>query len=312
MPLDIETYRALGLDQPITQPVNGHLNGDILDQVTCAEDVQYVPCPEASPDDSVPPGTTVEIAAWTGSRVYPGTARDIAVHLPAGLEAGSLVNLIVFNDGAKYLDPAGPVRATRVLDSLHAGEEISPTVAVFVNPGVPDDGDVEMSVWEDNPLIAQRSLEYDSLTPDYGRLLVDEIIPFVQAETGIAFTDDPKHRTLCGISSGGIAAFNAAWHHPDDFRRVLSHCGSFTDIRGGHNYPYIVRSTGHKPLRVYMQSGDNDARIPCGDWPLANRLMAASLEYAGYDVHFEYGQGAHSLRHGGSLLADSLRWLWRD
>ena len=26
---------------------------------------------------------------------------------------------------------------------------------------------------------------------------------------------------------------------------------------------------------------------------------------------FEFGTGGHSLRHGGALFADSLRWLWR-
>ena len=44
---------------------------------------------------------------------------------------------------------------------------------------------------------------------------------------------------------------------------------------------------------------------------MANKLMAASLDYAGYDVRFEFGEGAHSLRHGGALFAESLRWLWR-
>ncbi len=35
-------------------------------------------------------------------------------------------------------------------------------------------------------------------------------------------------------------------------------------------------------------------------------------EYAGYDHRFEFGNGGHSLRHGGALFADSLRWLWRN
>jgi enterochelin esterase family protein len=60
------------------------------------------------------------------------------------------------------------------------------------------------------------------------------------------------------VSSGGIAAFTAAWHHPDQCRRVLSHCGSFTDIWGGHNYPSVLRRTPRKPLRVLLQSGAHD------------------------------------------------------
>ena len=61
-----------------------------------------------------------------------------------------------------------------------------------------------------------------------------------------------------------------------------------------------------------MQSGENDADIPWGNWPRANREMAGSLQYAGYDVHFEFGTGSHGLRHGGSLFAAALRWLWSD
>ena len=116
---------------------------------------------------------------------------------------------------------------------------------------------------------------------------------------------------ICGISSGGICAFNAAWHRPDLFARVISHCGSFTAIRGGHNYPVLVRRTPRKPIRIFLQSGANDADIVIGSWPLANQTMAAALDFAGYDYRFEFGEGGHNLRHGGALFADTLRWLWR-
>ena len=37
--------------------------------------------------------------------------------------------------------------------------------------------------------------------------------------------------------------------------------------------------------------------------------MASALEYAGYEYRFVFGEGGHSLRHGGAIFADSLRWL---
>ena len=134
----------------------------------------------------------------------------------------------------------------------------------------------------------------------------------LEGELGVTIDPDPTRRTVCGISSGGIAAFTAAWHFPDQCRRVLSHCGSFTDIWGGHNFPSLVRRTPRKPLRVFLQSGANDANTPFGDWALANRTMASALEYAGYDYRFEFGTGGHTLAHGGALFAESLRWLWRE
>ena len=92
----------------------------------------------------------------------------------------------------------------------------------------------------------------------------------------------------------------------------MSHCGSFVNIMGGHNYPYLVGITPRLPLRVFLQSGENDGRNALGDWPLANQTMARALAFAGYDVRFDYGTGAHNLRHAGAIFADSLRWLWRD
>jgi enterochelin esterase family protein len=206
---------------------------------------------------------------------------------------------MVFQDGAGYLNREGPIRTTAVFDTLIAAGEMPPTVGVFVMPGQR----------EGSP--QQRSLEYDSVTDDYVRFLLEDLLPFVEGEIGSALTTDPEWRTICGISSGGICAFTAAWYRPDAFGRVVSRCGSFTAIRGGHNYPFLIRSTERKPIRVWMQSGEADADIILGNWPLANKEVAAALDFAGYDVKFVFGEGGHNLRHGGAVFADTLRWLWR-
>ena len=112
------------------------------------------------------------------------------------------------------------------------------------------------------------------------------------------------------MSSGGICAFNAAWHDPSAFGLVLSHCGSYTNIRGGHNYPYLVRTSVKKPLRVFLQSGKHDLDNWLGNWPLANQQMGSALEFADYEHRFVFGEGMHSLRHAGAIFADSLRWLF--
>ena len=87
-------------------------------------------------------------------------------------------------------------------------------------------------------------------------------------------------------------------------------CGSFTNIRGGNQVQYLVRSNERKDIKVFLQSGERDADIILGSWPLANQTLAASLDYAGYDFRFEFGTGGHNLRHGGSMFAETLRWLW--
>ena len=72
---------------------------------------------------------------------------------------------------------------------------------------------------------------------------------------------DPDSRAIAGISSGGICAWTVAWERPDEFRKVLSWVGSFTNIasgktrhEGGHNYEALIRKTAEEA----------DPRLPAG------------------------------------------------
>ena len=39
--------------------------------------------------------------------------------------------------------------------------------------------------------------------------------------------------------------------------------------------------------------------------------MEAALQFSKYDVKTAWGHGGHSGNHGGAVLPDALRWLWR-
>lgn len=209
---------------------------------------------------------------------------------------------MVFQDARFYLGE--DVNVPVVFDNLIHREEMPVTIGLFVSPGDKGPG---MPVYggSDN-----RSLEYDALGDRYARFLIDELLP--AATQSYTIVADPAGRAICGMSSGGICAFTAAWERPDAFGKVVSHCGSFTDIRGGHGYPSLIRRTPKKPLRVFLQSGSGDLDVVFGDWPLANQEMAAALAYAEYDHQFVYGEGGHTLKHGGAIFPDTMRWLWRD
>ena len=303
MSLDHETYSLLGLNEPVPSKVNGRSRADFVATLTGPGDANYNPCAEAHPRPGTPEGAIVSFLGWDGAKLFPGTVRDVSVYTTPGFDRAQSASLIIFQDGAWYLAPEGPVRTTKVLDVLFAKGEIGQCVAVFVNPG--------QRVGSDERPDIQRSFEYDSMTPAYGRFLLEDLLPFVSSKIAVTLSADPARRIICGISSGGICAFTAAWHFPESFGCVLSHCGSFVNIRGGHNWPFIVRKVPRRDLRVFLQSGTGDGVFFSGDWPLANQTMARALEWAGYDVRFEFGVGAHSLRHGGALFAESLRWLWR-
>jgi len=309
--MDIETYQSHGLhliynDEYPGKKVNGRSNLEILDALDTIGDVQYHPCPEAYPAEEVPAGTVQRIKNWSESILYPETSRTISIYIP-DLDYSGEYRLIVFQDGDGYLAREGAIRATRVIDTLIYSQEIEPTVALFVNPGRPPD--VEEGA-NDPGATQQRSIEYDTCDGRYARFLIEEVIPLMKSRAEVPISENAKDKIICGISSGGICAFNAAWHEPGYFGNVISHCGSFTNIRGGNQFQYLVRSNERKDIKVFLQSGEKDADIILGSWPLANQTLAASLEYAGYDFRFEFGTGGHNLRHGGSMFAETLRWLW--
>jgi sugar lactone lactonase YvrE/enterochelin esterase-like enzyme len=253
--------------------------------------------PDSQFKAEVPHGRT-ERFQFTNSTVFPGTIRDGGVYIPAQYDPAKPAALMVFQDGIGYMSTNGGWRVPVVFDNLIAAKEMPVTVAIFLNPGT--------RAGQSN-----RSFEYDSLGGAYAKFLLEEVIPFVTNTYALAITSDPEMRATCGSSSGAICAFTVAWERPDQFRKVLSTIGSFTNIRGGHNYPAWIRKTERKPIRVFLQDGSNDLNNLHGDWPLANQQMASALRFMGYDHKFVLGDGSHNGRHGGSILPDALRWLWR-
>jgi enterochelin esterase-like enzyme len=259
----------------------------------------YATHPDARERAGVPTGRLLPREPWR-SGVFAGTVRDWSIYLPPG-PATEPAAVMVFQDGVRFYQEIVPT----VFDNLIASGEMPPTVGVFLNPGVFAD-----------TTVSNRSFEYDTLSDQYSRFLLDEILPAVANEH--ALRDDAASRAICGMSSGGICAFTVAWQRPDKFHKVLSHIGSFANIasgstlrEGGHNYPFLIRKVPPKPIRVYLQDGENDLNVVHGNWWLANLTMADSLKFAGYDHTFVAGKGFHSLAHGRAILPDSLRWLWR-
>jgi enterochelin esterase-like enzyme len=270
-------------------------------------EVKYPLGPDSLPQEGVPKGS-VTAHIWKDSKTFPGTIRRYYVYVPAEYDGTKPTALMVFQDGHTYLKEDGDFRMPVVFDNLIHKGDMPVTIGVLVDPGhkkaelPPEPG------WKPEP--ENRSFEYDTLSGDYADFLLTEILPEVRKDYKI--TGDPEGHGICGISSGGICAFTVAWQKPDQFRKVLTHVGSFTNIRGGDAYPGIIRKEEKRPMRVFLQDGENDLDNRFGNWPLGNKQMYAALKFRDYDVKFEFGEGAHNGNHGGAILPDSLRWLWKD
>ncbi|RIK74994.1 MAG: esterase [Planctomycetota bacterium] len=258
--------------------------------------------PDSQRQDGVPRGELTK-HEWT-SKIFDGTTRDYWVYVPKQYDGKSPACVMVFQDGEWYQDEKRDFRVPVVFDNLIHKGEMPVTIGIFINPGV------FTETLERGKPKSNRSFEYDTLSDQYARFLLEEILPEVGKTHRL--TDDPEGRAIGGISSGGICAWTVAWERPDAFRKVLSHVGSFTNIRGGHVYHALIRKTEPKPIRVLLQDGSGDLDNAHGNWFLANQEMAAALKFAKYDYKTEFGEGGHNGIHGGAILPDSLRWLWRD
>ncbi len=251
-----------------------------------------------------PPKGEVTKYTFAQSEVFPGTVRDYWVYVPAQYDPETPACLYVNQDGIQYNAPA-------VFDRLIAEGSMPVTIGVFVMHGkVPAPNDQALDRFN-------RSYEYDGLGDNYARFLIDELLPEVESKStgdgrAIRLSKDPNSRAIGGSSSGAICAFTAAWERPDSFRRVFSAIGTYVGLRGGNDYPTLIRKTEPKPLRVFLEDGSNDLNIYGGDWWMANQSMERALTFAGYEVNHIYGDGGHNARHATEIFPDAMRWLWKD
>ncbi|WP_052200497.1 alpha/beta hydrolase-fold protein [Terriglobus sp. TAA 43] len=264
-----------------------------------------------TPDSEVQnvPHGTVEKTTLPPGQFYPGTPHTVSIYLPPNAGAEPLPYM-VFLDGSGYL--GGRMRAATVFDNLIAKHQLPPMVGIFIDPGVLP------AIRPDAQNRYERVFEYDSLSNRYVNFLMQEVVPFVEKRH--ALSKDPNAHAIGGTSTGAVGAFVAAWHRPDQFRRVLSLIGTYVAMKGADTLPELVRKTEPKPIRIWMQDGANDHITPdepygtffAGTWPRANQLLFDALQFSGYDAKLTIGTGGHDTKQGSAELPDALRWLWRD
>jgi enterochelin esterase-like enzyme len=279
-------------------------------------DAHYQLGPDSFPREGVAKGE-VRGPFTVPSQAYPGTQHTYWVYVPAQYDPAVPASLMIFNDGQAFKNMEGDLRAPNVLDNLIDRREIPVMLSVFINPGrTPEQPEPTPQEWGDRT--TNRPTEYNTLDDKYARVIVDELMPVLYKEYNIS--KDPERHGIGGASSGAIAAFTVAWERPNEFRKVLSMIGSFTNLRGGHAYADIVRKTEKKPIRIFLQDGRNDNRgigrdgnyDDKRDWFFQNVRLMQALRDKDYDLNYQWGIGRHSQKHGGSIFPDMMRWLWRD
>lgn len=264
-------------------------------------DGKYPYDPAMHPHENHIPGEVLEFH-FANSKIYPGTERKYWIYVPGAYKADKPACLYVCMDDILF-------KATTVFDYLISTGEMPVTIGVFVGPGeIKKDG---------KTLRFNRSYEFDTTNDRFVSFLLEELLPDAESRKTadgrpIKLSGNPNDRAIAGASSGGICAFTAAWERPDAFRRVFSAIGSFVAMRGGNEYPALIRKTEPKPLRVFLEDGTEDAWNPLfGHWFDGNLLMESALSFSGYEVNHSWGHGGHDGVHAENIFPDVMRWLWK-
>jgi len=258
--------------------------------------------PDSYEKPDVPPGTLSEKIVHT-SKIYPGMVTNYWIYVPAQYNASTAAALFVVQDGEKYANRGSATRLLITLDNLTHQKRIPVAITVMISPGTI--GERRM-----------RSIQYDTVDDTYARFLREEIIKDVEAKYNIR--KDGYSRAIMGESSGAICAFTVAWFDTERYSRVFSRIGTYTSIQwkrgqkdGGNIYPFLLRKSPRKNIRVWLQDSSNDLENEHGSWPLQNIQMANSLKMREYDFKFTWGNGAHSTMQGHAQSPEALTWLWR-
>ena len=269
---------------------------------TARAETDYPLTEDSKPHANVPQGELLKFT-FDRSNIFPGTTREVSVYVPRQYAGTEPVCVYIGQDG-------GGFNASTVFDNLIAKREIPALIGVFVRPGV-------VKATGSNALDRfNRSFEYDGLGPEYARFIATEIFPAVeQLKTAdgraLRLSRDGNDCCIGGASSGAICAFTAAWERSEFFSRVFSSIGTFVGLRGGNEYPTLVRKFEPKAIRIFQEDGANDLNNYGGDWWMANQEMERAFTFAGYEHEHAWGGNGHSTKHSTAIFPDAMRFLWK-
>ena len=232
------------------------------------------------------------------------------MYVPKQYVAGTAAPFLVGADGP---DPS----LFTALDNLIAARRVPAMVAISIGIG---GGDAQGS---------ERGLEYDTMSGRYAEFVEQEVLPLVEDKYRVKLTRDPNGRATMGGSSGGSCALIMAWYHPELYHRVLTYSGTYVnqqwpyDPKTPHGawefHEHLISNTPAKPLRIWMEVGDQDFLNPnvmrdnMHDWVVANENMAKALAAQGYRYQFIFARNAGHVDHGvkQQTLPEALEYLWQ-
>lgn len=187
-----------------------------------------------------------------------GPARDVLVYLPPGYDedAGRRFPVLYLHDGQNLFDPATSFipgqdwRFHRTAEALFAARAVEPLIVV----GVYNAGASRIDEYTPTQVSHSRVGGKADL---YGRLLVEELKPFVDAR--YRTLADAAHTGLGGSSLGGLVSLHLGLRYPHVFSKLaVVSPAAWWDERF---IVRCVRALGAKPeLRIWLDMGTHEGR----------------------------------------------------
>ena len=244
---------------------------------------EYVFPLEIEPNDTIPHGM-IEVHHFE-SRIM-NNSRNVHVYTPAGYrplggdsdgDAERAYHTILVQDGGEYISLGSMVD---VLDNLIYAGVIPPVVAVFIDP-------------------VDRNFEYWA-NPDYERMVVGELLPFIRESYAIA--QEPDNMAIMGASLGGAISLFISANHPEIFGKCGSQSGAF-GLDGGKLFDKMDKLP-RQPVDFYLDAG------VIGDLEAENRQMRDILEMKGYRIMYQEFNEGHSWGNWRAHIDDMLIFFW--
>jgi enterochelin esterase-like enzyme len=301
----------------------------------------YVPAPELTVTDGVPQGKVEQFSMDSAdSKFYPGIARKafgtvdpnnpktlvvethpapyrrtVTVYIPSQYVPGTEAPFMVTHDGPGLGHP--DTSLPHILDNMIAQHRLPVMLVVMIANG---GGDAQGN---------ERGLEYDTMSGRYAEFIETEVLPMVKTNYNVNLTKDPDGRATMGASSGGSAALEMAWYHPERYHRVITYSGTYVNQQWPFNpetpdgawdfHEKLIPQSDPKPIRLWMEVGDRDLLNPnvmrdnMHDWVAANNRMAAVLKAKGYHYQYVFALNAGHVERAvrNQTLPEALEWVWQ-
>ncbi len=237
---------------------------------------------------------------YIGTRYKVGAEYNYVVDIPDFSKGKENLALYLSHDGYQYAD------ADAMYDLVLTGE-----CPPFIGIGV-GSGELLSLLGEEKLGIRQNT--YDPPNRDFPDFVVEELIPYLTEKYGLSISPDPNMHLVSGGSSGGISAWNMAWHRNDYFRRVYMSSPSFIDLGGGDVCLSRIRKHEPRPIRVYSDYSEYDAMCDYGSDITAGQEAEFALRFARYDAAFDFHSGFGHVSHYPDFPAamKRMRFLWKN